>query len=50
MADVHLLREAQVEAAIAHYPDIEQIPVRNIQIMKTVGAEALAELLQRIQS
>jgi len=50
MADVHLLREAQVGAAIAHYPDIEQIPVRNIQIMKTVGAEALAELLQRIQS
>lgn len=47
---LHLLREAQVEAALAHYPDSEQIPVSNIQTMKTVGAAALAELLQRIKS
>ena len=42
---LHLLREAGLERALAHYPDPEAIPERNIETMHRLGGERLdAEL------
>ena len=43
---LHLLREASVERAIGSHPDIEQIPQRNIRLMKELGVERLQQLLR----
>jgi uncharacterized protein len=43
---LHLLREATLERSIASYPDTEQIPLRNIALMKRLGTQRLRELLQ----
>ncbi|MGB5344570.1 MAG: DUF1415 domain-containing protein [Woeseia sp.] len=42
---LHILREASLERSIAAYPDVEQIPVRNIEKMKSLGREKLQALL-----
>ena len=34
---LHLIREASLEQAIAHYPDVDNIPERNIQTMNKLG-------------
>ena len=39
---LHLLREADIEAALEHYPDPEQIPRRNQKLCRELG---LAKLL-----
>jgi len=41
---LHLLREASLERAIAEYPDVEQIPERNITLMNSMGEEQLRRL------
>ena len=41
---LHLLREDDVERAIAAYPDVEQIPMRNIALMEQLGADRLASM------
>lgn len=38
---LHLLPEAQVELALTHYPDPEQIPQRNMALLADLGEEAL---------
>ena len=43
---LHILREASVERSIAAYPDVEQIPVRNIALMNRLGLEKLQALLR----
>ena len=43
---LHILREASLERSIAAYPDVEQIPDRNIEQMKSQGHEKLQSLLQ----
>lgn len=43
---LHLLREARLEAAIAGYPDVEQIPERNIELLEGMGAEKMQALLR----
>lgn len=43
---LHLLREASLERAIESHPDTEQIPLRNIALMKRLGAERLKQLWQ----
>lgn len=43
---LHILREASLARSIAAYPDVEQIPVRNIEQMKTLGREKLQSLIQ----
>jgi uncharacterized protein len=43
---LHILREASVERSIAAYPEVEQIPVRNIALMNNLGREKLQALLQ----
>lgn len=44
---LHLLREASLSRAIDGYPDIEQVPVRNIEKMKSLSAEQLKQLFRR---
>ncbi len=42
---LHLLREDSLERAIASYPDVEGIPERNIALMRSLGRDALQQLL-----
>lgn len=43
---LHLIREASLERAIADYPDVDQIPVRNISLMNDMGQDKLQALLK----
>lgn len=43
---LHLLREESLERAISSYPDVGAIPVRNIQLMNSMGQGKLKALLQ----
>ncbi|MFM2319487.1 MAG: hypothetical protein RLZZ215_2108 [Pseudomonadota bacterium] len=43
---LHLLREESLEQAIAHYPDVDAIPERNIQVMQHLGVATLKRILQ----
>ncbi len=43
---LHILREESLERAIAEFPDVEQIPERNITLMKSMGEEQLRRLWQ----
>lgn len=43
---LHLLREDQVEAAIAAHPDPEGIPGRNVTRLRALGADHLAAMLR----
>ena len=38
---LHLLREQSLERALAEYPNPEQIPLRNIELMKNLGPKKL---------
>lgn len=42
---LHLLREDSLERAIASHPDVEGIPERNIALMRSLGRDALQQLL-----
>jgi hypothetical protein len=35
---LHLIREDSLEQAVAHYPDVDAIPQRNIDTMNALGA------------
>ncbi len=43
---LHLLREASVEQAVANYPMVDQIPARNIELMKRIGKEKLQAVMK----
>jgi hypothetical protein len=43
---LHLLREESLARAISSYPDVGAIPVRNIQLMNSMGQGKLKALLQ----
>jgi hypothetical protein len=43
---VHLIREASLELALDEFPDADQIPARNIALMKSLGRDRLAILTQ----
>ena len=43
---LHLLREESLERAIASYPEVEQIPRRNIELMRKLGATKLLKIRQ----
>ncbi len=45
----HLIREAGLERALAHYPDPEAIPERNAVLMETKGRETLAASLAALR-
>lgn len=44
-AMLHLIREDLLENAIAHYPDVDAIPERNIQTMNALGADHHRQVL-----
>lgn len=44
---LHLLREASLEKVIASTPDIDQIPLRNIETMNRLGTESLRSMLRK---
>ncbi|MCP3689246.1 MAG: DUF1415 domain-containing protein [Gammaproteobacteria bacterium] len=43
---LHLIREASLERAIANYPQVDQIPQRNIELMNELGQDKLEALLR----
>lgn len=43
---LHILREESLERAVAHTQDIDQIPVRNIEKMNSLGSEILRKILR----
>jgi len=43
---LHLIREASLERAIADYPEVDQIPMRNIALMNDLGQNKLQALLR----
>lgn len=43
---LHLIREASLERVIADYPDVDDIPERNIALMNSMGADKLQALLR----
>ncbi len=43
---LHLIREESLERAIAVHPDVDQIPLRNTELMNTLGKNKLQKLLQ----
>ncbi|MGQ7247906.1 DUF1415 domain-containing protein [Halomonas sp. V046] len=45
----HLLREASVERALEHHDDPEGIPERNIELMRELSRETLAERLAALR-
>jgi len=42
---LHLIREASLERVIADFPDVDQIPLRNIALMNELGQDKLRALL-----
>jgi hypothetical protein len=43
---LHILREASLDIAIDTYPDIDQVPLRNIKLMHEMGVNKMKVLLQ----
>lgn len=43
---LHLIREDSLERALAEFPDADQIPVRNMALMNSLGRDKLAALMQ----
>lgn len=46
---LHLLREASLERALAAYPDPEAIPQRNMNRLREIGGEPLAQALAALR-
>ena len=47
---LHVIREQSLERAIADYPDVDQIPVRNVELMRRLGKEKLVAMINQNQS
>lgn len=45
---LHILREESLERAIDEYPDVGQIPVRNVALMNSLGHDKLMTLMKTI--
>ena len=43
---LHILRESSIDQAVAGYPDVDQIPLRNIERLNGLGAAKLHALWQ----
>ena len=41
---LHVIREESLQRAIIDYPDVDQIPLRNIELMRQMGKEKLMAL------
>ncbi|MDO9213549.1 MAG: DUF1415 domain-containing protein [Methylococcales bacterium] len=42
---LHLLRETSIDRAVSSYPDVDNIPQRNIELMRHLGLDKLKTLL-----
>lgn len=42
---LHIIRETSIDRALAHYPDPNNIPARNIKLTRELGLEKLRSLL-----
>ena len=47
---LHLIREASIEQAIHYHPNIEAIPVRNIEHVRSLGLQHIQSLLAQCKS
>ncbi|MBU1436285.1 MAG: DUF1415 domain-containing protein, partial [Gammaproteobacteria bacterium] len=45
---LHLIREASLERAIEVYPEVDQVPVRNVALMNSLGHNKLQELFESL--
>lgn len=45
---LHLIREASLERAIAEYPDVDQVPARNMALMNNLGQHKLQALFESL--
>lgn len=43
---LHFLREDSLEITIAKYPDVDQIPTRNVELMMSMGLDKLKAMMQ----
>jgi len=46
----HLIREDSVEKARESYPDVDEIPDRNMELLETLGLETVTQTLKDINS
>lgn len=46
---IHIIREASLERVLTHYPDPEDIPVRNIRVAEEKGAQVFVDILKASQ-
>ena len=46
----HLIREASVEQARKHYPDVEQIPERNMALLEEMGLDVVQSEIAKIDA
>ncbi|MCW9024550.1 MAG: DUF1415 domain-containing protein [Gammaproteobacteria bacterium] len=44
---IHLIREKSIEIALEHFPEPENIPLRNIELTRQLGREQLESILQQ---
>ena len=47
---LHILRQDSISKALAHYPEPEKIPERNIELMQAIGKESLQANLAKIMN
>ena len=45
---LHLIREASLERAIVEYPDVDQVPIRNVALMNSLGHNKLQALFESL--
>ncbi len=45
---LHLIRENSLEKAIAHYPDVDQVPENNIKKLREIGYHEMQQRLRQI--
>ena len=47
-AMLHIIRESSVEKAVANFEGIEQVPERNVRVLRDLGYHKMAQTLQDI--
>ncbi|MCC1495332.1 DUF1415 domain-containing protein [Alcanivorax sp. 1008] len=45
---LHIIREASLGRAIAEYPDVDQVPARNVALMNSLGRNKLQALFESL--
>ncbi len=47
---LHLIRESDLEKALANYPDIELVPINNIKKLREIGYQEMQEKLKKLST